>query len=179
MSDRPGGHLQFSLGHANLEGFTLMELIVVVTLLSILLVFAIPRFETNVFLDDASRSSRWIIGKIQMLKESAMRDQKQYVLHFNLDTNEVWETNESMSPEDQEQAMLDSSEIPGGLRVIDVAYPNRETVNSGMADIRFFKGGYSDKALIHTEEDETRWSFLVEPFLSEVRLIEGYAGFEN
>ena len=156
-----------------------MELIVVVTLLSILLVFAIPRFEGTVFQDDAKRSSRWIIAKIQMLKESAVRDQKQYTLHVNLDNNTVWETNSSMSQEDQEQALLDSSQIPGGLRIIDVEYPGRGLVNTGVAGIRFFKGGYSDKAMIHAEDGETRWSFLVEPFLSEVRLLEGYAGFEN
>jgi len=156
-----------------------MELIVVVALLSILLVFAIPRFESTVFQDDANRSSRWIITKIQMLKESALRDQKQYVLHVNLDNNTAWETNESMSQEDQEQALLDSRQIPGSLRIIDVEYPSRGLVNTGVADIRFFKGGYSDKAMIHTEDGDTRWSFLVEPFLSEVGLIEGYADFEN
>jgi general secretion pathway protein H len=168
-----------SLRHISSGGFTLMELIVVVTLLSILLVFAIPRFQSTVFQDDAKRSSRWIIGEIQMLKESAVRDQKQYTLHVNLDNNTAWETNESMSQEDQEQALLAGSQIPGSLRIIDVEYPNRGLVNTGVADIRFFKGGYSDKAMIHTEDGETRWSFLVETFLSEVRLIDGYAGFEN
>jgi general secretion pathway protein H len=160
-------------------GFTLMELIVVVTLLSILLVFAIPRFQSTMFQDDVKRSSRWIIAEIQMLKESAVRDQKQYTLHINLDNNTAWETNESMSQEDQEKALLAANQIPGSLKIIDVDYPSRGLVNTGVADIRFFKGGYSDKAMIHTEDGETRWSFLVEPFLSEVRLIEEYAGFEN
>jgi prepilin-type N-terminal cleavage/methylation domain-containing protein len=172
-------HAYSSLRPSRSAGFTLMELIVVVTLLSILLVFAIPRFESTVFQDDAKRSSRWIIGEIQMLKESAVRDQKRYTLHVNLDNNTAWETNESMSQEDQEQALLDGNQIPGSLRIIDVEFPSRGLVNTGVANIRFFKGGYSDKAMIHAEDGETRWSFLIEPFLSEVRLIDGYAGFEN
>ncbi len=153
-----------------------MELIVVVALLSILLVFAIPRFESTVFQDDANRSSRWIITKIQMLKESALRDQKQYVLHVNLDNNEVGNQRVHV-PGRSGAGPAGQQQIPGSLRIIDVEYPSR-AVNTGVADIRFFKGDTVTRHDSHRRGD-TRWSFLVEPFLSEVGLIEGYADFEN
>ena len=55
------------------EGFTLLELIVVISLLSIMLVFTIPRFHDSLFLDKTQTSSRWMIGKVQSLKEAAIR----------------------------------------------------------------------------------------------------------
>jgi prepilin-type N-terminal cleavage/methylation domain-containing protein len=54
-------------GHPN--GFTLLELIVVISLLGIMLVMAVPRFHETLFLDESKTSSRWVIGKIQALKE--------------------------------------------------------------------------------------------------------------
>ena len=73
------------LFHRN-NGFTLIELIVVIALIGLMLFFSLPRLQHNPFLDDSNKSARWLIGKIQALKESAIRDQKQYALHIDLDS---------------------------------------------------------------------------------------------
>jgi prepilin-type N-terminal cleavage/methylation domain-containing protein len=65
-------------GHES--GFTLLELIVVITLLGIMLVFTVPRFHDTLFLDEGKKSARWIIGKVRALKEAAIRNQKHYTL---------------------------------------------------------------------------------------------------
>jgi len=87
------------LFHRN-DGFTLIELIVVISLIGLMLFFSLPRLQNNPFFDDSKKSSRWLIGKVQALKESAIRNQKQYTLHFDLDSGRIWETNESMSQEE-------------------------------------------------------------------------------
>ena len=164
-------------GHLN--GFTLMELIVVMALLSLMLVFSVPRLHKTFFLDDSKSSSRWIIGKIQTLKETAVRTQKHHRLHFDLDTQHYWETDESMSADDLETAAMEPKPLPDGLKIADIEFPVRGKVSSGRTHITFYKGGYSDKALIHTQDRETYVSYLIEPFLSEVTRYETYAGFEN
>ena len=161
------------------SGFTLLELIVVISLLGIMLVLAIPRFHATLFLDESKTSSRWIIGKIQALKEAAVRNQKHYTLHIDLDSERFWETDDSMSPEAIETAALNAASLPGGLKITDIEYPIRGKINSGQADIVFDKNGYSDKVFIHLQEGETAVSYLIEPFLSDVSRYETYISFEN
>lgn len=160
------------------DGFTLIELIVVMALMGLMLFFTLPRLGDNPFLDDSRQSSRWLIGKVQSLKESAIRDQKQYSLHFDLDNGLIWETNESMAPEDIEDAALNRSySLPDGLRIIDIEYPQKGKIYTGQSEIIFYKAGYTDKALVHMQEDDTYLTFLIEPFLSNVQFFETYAGF--
>jgi general secretion pathway protein H len=163
----------------NRNGFTLLELIVVMSLLGIMLIFTVPRFHETLFLDDTKTGSRWIIGKIQALKEAAIRNQKQYSLHINLDTEQFWETDASMSAEDLENAALNASSLPSGLKIADIEYPIRGKINSGQTDITFYKNGTSDKVLIHIQDGDQYESYLIEPFLSEVTRYEMYASFEN
>jgi general secretion pathway protein H len=165
--------------YSNSNGYTLIELIVVIALLGIVLLFTVPRFHDTLFLDDTKKSSRWIIGKVQALKESAIRNQKQYVLHIDLDTNRIWETDPSMSPESLDSAALDAYALPGNVTVIDVEFPVSGTVNGGRANITFYKAGYTDKALIHIQDDDEQLSFLIEPFLMKVKLFDKYASFED
>ena len=164
----------------NSSGFTLIELIVVISLMGLMLFFTLPRMGDNPFLDDSKQSSRWLIGKVQMLKESAIRDQKQHSLHFDLDSGLVWETNESMTEEDREEAAMNSSySLPDDLRIIDIEYPQKGKIDSGQAEIIFYKAGYTDKALVHMQEDDNYMSFLIEPFLSHVQFFEEYTGFDH
>ena len=161
------------------KGFTLIELIVVMALLGIMIAFSVPRLHGTIFLDDTKESSRWIIGKVQSLKESAIRNQKQYVLHIDLDTGQAWDTDESMSADDLEKAALNAYTFPGGIRVMDVEFPIAGKIFSGRAAIRFYKAGYTDKAMIHLQDDNQQLSFLIEPFLPQVKLFEKYATFED
>lgn len=160
-------------------GFTLIELIVVVALMGLMLFFSLPRLQNNPFLNDTKTSSRWLISKIQTLRESATRDQKRYTLHFDLDSGRVWETNEAMSPEDIENTVMDSYALPDDLRIIDIEYPSKGKIYSGQAEITFYKAGYTNKALVHLQDGDTYLSFLIEPFLSDVEFFEKYASFDD
>jgi prepilin-type N-terminal cleavage/methylation domain-containing protein len=163
----------------SIGGFTLMELIVVMALLTIMLVFSVPRFHETLFLDESKTGSRWIIGKIQSLKEASVRNQRNYTLHFDLDTDHYWETDDSMPDQDIEDAAMQTKPLPEGLKIADIEFPVRGKVSSGRTDITFYKNGYSDKALIHAQDGESYVSYLIEPFLSEVTLYDTYAGFES
>ena len=165
--------------HSRQNGFTLMELMVVIALLTIMLVFSIPRLHETFFLDDSKTSSRWITAKIQMLKEAAVSKQKDYKLHFDLDTDHYWETDASMQEEDLENAAIHTKPLPDGLKIADIEFPDNGKVSSGRTQINFYKNGYSDKALIHVMDGDAYVSYLIEPFLSEIQRFETYAGFEN
>jgi len=162
------------------QGFTLIELIVVITLISLMLFFAIPRFQVDVLSDNTNKVSRWIMLKVHSLKEKAVREQKLYVLHISLDSSRLWITSEIMSQEEIQAAEANGYELSDDINLLDVEYPDEEKISVGRADIYFYKKGYSDKAIIHiSNDDNERRSFLIEPFLSHVRLYDEYIGFED
>ncbi|MFO7560982.1 MAG: type II secretion system protein, partial [Desulfobacterales bacterium] len=88
------------VSHRANSGFTLIELIVVIVILSVLLVFAMPRFSSFIFTDNTDRIARWVIFKAGSLKNRAVKEQKQYVINVDLDNNRFWITDESMLDEE-------------------------------------------------------------------------------
>jgi len=162
------------------SGFTLIELTVVVCLIGTMLFLVLPRLENSFFLDNTHKAVRRIIGTARILKDDAQRKQKRFTLVFNLDTNQMWvstqaEPEEKLQPRDRNPYIL-----PSDVRILDIEYPSLGKITSGRADINFYKKGYSDKALIHLEDDdENQVSLLIEPFLSKVAVYEEYIQFEE
>ncbi len=162
------------------SGFTLIEITVVISLISIMFFFTVPRFRNEVLTDSVNDTSRWIIGKVRVLKEYSTTKQKLTILHINMDSNKMWVSDETMTHEDLEKAHEKGFEIPEDVKVINVEYPQKGIISAGQADICFYRAGYSDKALIHIQgDDEQKISFLIEPFLPKVKLYEKYVDFEN
>jgi prepilin-type N-terminal cleavage/methylation domain-containing protein len=162
------------------SGFTLIELTVVISLISIMLFFAIPRFRNAVLTDNINNTSRWIIGKVRVIKEYSASKQKLCILHVNMDSNKIWVSDESMTEEDLEKAHEKGFEIPEDVKVINVEYPQKGIISTGQADICFYRAGYSDKAFIRIQgDDERKISFLIESFLPNVKLYEKHVDFED
>ena len=167
-------------GIVDIRGFTLIELVVVMALLGIMLFMTLPSFQ-HILTDDTRKASQWILVQVPRLKARAVTERTVYVLHIDLDENLLWVSNGALPTDDdmgvekkQEKAFSEDSVL------IDVAYPGGETIDSGEADIYFYPKGYSDKAVIHMEDDEGDFrSFLIEPFLSWVEMKEEYVELEE
>ncbi len=171
--------MPFPSTHTRSQGFTLIELIVVISLISLMLFFAVPRFQGAVFQDNTQQVSRWIMLKIQALKEKAVREQQGYVLHINLNENTIWTTHDAMSEEERQTAEANGYRVPTDVNVLDVEYPNEIKASTGLADIHFYQKGFSDKAIIHIEDrHNAQRSFLIEPFLYSVRMYQGYVEYD-
>ncbi len=157
-----------------------MEIIVVLSLITTIFVFTLPRFQDAVLTNQTDKAARWIMTRTGQLKQSADQYQKMFFLHMDLDTDRMWVTVEGMKPEDIDKAETSALELPGSVGLMDVQLPEKEKTTAGVVTIRFFPGGYSDMALIHlTDDDGRQLSFLIEPFLSRVKLMEMYAEFED
>ena len=161
------------------NGFTLIEIAVVILLISIMLLVAVPRLPDSSLTDQTRKTKRWVILKVQDLKERAVQDQKTYTLHVGIDSRQLWVTSDDMSDESKEQAEKNALKLEEDLRVLDVEYPGDQKVESGRADIAFFAKGYSERAIIHMADNDARFSFQIEPFLSNVKLYNAYTGFEE
>jgi len=165
--------------YAAAPGFTLIELIVVISLISLMLFFGLPRLSSDLLADDLNTASRWIILKVRTLKDKAHLEQKQYVLHLDMNTDRLWVSDATMSEEELERAAGQAYQLPEGIKLLDVEYPSGK-IATGEAEIWIFQNGYSEKALIHlaNSSNDIR-SFLIEPYLPSVKLFKEEIGFES
>ena len=162
------------------NGFTLIELIVVISLISIIIFVSVPRFHNKTLPDNTKKISRWIMVTSRHLKEKSFCDQKLYTMHIDMEGRQLWVTDESMSEEEVLKAGQKGFMVPDDVEVLDVEFPGNNKIISGLADIHFYTHGYSDMALIHIQDnDNNQLSFLIEPFLPKVKLYEKYSQFED
>jgi hypothetical protein len=148
-------------------------------LIGIVSFFAVPRFEASFFLDDSKKDSRWLIVKLQALREEAQRSRRLQVLHMDLETGRIWATSEAMDPERMALAATRAQRLPGGGIVAAVEFRTRGRVTTGRVGIHFYGDGHSDQALIHLRHGDAINSLLLEPFLSRVTLFDRLVGFDE
>lgn len=162
------------------NGFTLIELIVVMSLMSIITFVSVPRFHKETMPNNTKKVSRWIMITSQSLKEKSFRDQKLYTMYVDMESRQLWVTDESMPEEEILKAGRQGFLIPDDVELLDVEFPGNNKIISDLADICFYPDGHSDMALIHIKDDDNnQLSLLIEPFLSKVKLYEEYSEFEG
>jgi prepilin-type N-terminal cleavage/methylation domain-containing protein len=160
---------------ANADGFTLLEIVVVLFLLALTLVWSVPRFGRELTTAPDLRAARWILHTVERLKRAAVTDRQTYVLQIDVPANRLRVACES-TPQTL-PAGEGGIELQGGVSLLEVEYPGRTSPAEEADRIRFFPQGYSDWAVIHLALDgRRRFSFQVEPFLARARLLETESG---
>ncbi len=162
----------------NRQAFTLIELIVVISLVATMLFFAVPRLDRSLFTDESKKVSRWILLNVSQLKNKAVQSQKRFILNVDMENNRLWISEETMAEEMLSSAENEAFRLPSSFRLLDVEYPDGRRVSSGTAVINFYPKGYSDRAILHMEDDQSeRRSYFIEPFLSQVKIRDTYANY--
>lgn len=171
----------FSAGRPSFrkDGFTLIELVVVMALIGIMMFVTIPNFQ-HLLTDDMRETSQWILLQVPKFKAKAIAKNQQYELHADMENRRLWFSNSGMSDDEMRSAMEQGFQLSDSVQIVDVLYPDDESFNGGDALICFYPKGYSDKAVLHLEKDNgDRRSFLFEPFLTQIDMTEGYVDFED
>jgi len=176
----------------NNQAFTLIELIVVITLISIVLAFALPKLNVSFVTDHKRKLSTWIVLTAKSLKENALREQALYVLNLDFDNQQMWtakdappkeatekeDTSKEPAPDEKKAPEENKYSLPEGYRLMDVEFIDDKKIKEGIVPIHFYPKGYSDKAIIHIQDkDENRYSYLIESFIPHVKIYEEYIDF--
>ena len=161
------------------RGFTLIELMVVMLLISIVLAIALPKFGGGAFQDPVKKLSRWMINTVKSLRSTAIQKQQTQGLVIDLSNRRMWLVNDAMDEEAVQAAASNKAvELPDAIRYMDVQFPQQERETSGTAEIRFYPAGYSDQVLIHLEtEDNEKVTYLVEPLLPKVKIYDEWIDY--
>jgi Tfp pilus assembly protein FimT len=155
------------------RGFTLIELMVILLVMTIVFSVTIPRLESNLFQDPQKRTTRWLINTVRALRSTAMVKQNSQILVVDLDEKRFYIVDAQMDEEAKAEAAKRGFQLPGSLHIIDVQYPGKERVGIGSAEINFYPGGFSEQAAINMQnDDDERFCYKVEPLLPQIKVIE-------
>lgn len=162
------------------NGFSLMELVVMIALLGIVFFATVPRLDIFVTKGKKNDIAQWIMFKCRALKYRAMEEKKTLYLNIDLLEGVMFITDENMNEEAEISARENGKVMPEALRITDVEFPVTGAVDTGIAKIAFYPRGYSDKVLLHAKDtDYNDYTFRIEPFLPTVEMKEGYLGFDG
>lgn len=162
------------------DGFTLIELVVVTTLIALMLFIAIPRFRSLFATDDLRTVSRWLMAEVPLLKNTAITLQQDVTLNIDLDSQHMWVTHADMNDEQRQAAAEKDYQPPEAVQIRDVEFAGGATDTSGQVAISFYRQGYSDQVIIHLTDSAGRiFSLKIEPFLPRPILYSREVEFEN
>ena len=165
--------------NAGKKGYTFIELTVVVFLIGLTLVLTVPKFRYAVLTDDLKATVRRMVGTIRSLRNEAIREQKIYALHFDLESNRFWIESAGMTEEERAEAYEKPFRLPESIRILDVWSKERGKKVDGIAAIRFTKKGYIEQSVIHlAAEDGREFTLVLSPFLGKVKVFEKYVDVE-
>ncbi len=162
-----------------ISGFTLIELIVVISIAGTLLFFSFPLFSNFNLFSDSKGGSGDIVRLINDLKTRAVEQDIDFVLHIDAASAMLWVTNDAMGEKDRHAAQEKGVNLPEDLSVLDVEFLNFRQSGEPEYQIRFSKQGYSDFALIHITEGEKNITLKIEPFLFQVQFIDRHVYFDD
>lgn len=158
------------------QGFTLLELIVVLVLIGLLLVVTVPTLRNNLIDDPLRSTGRKLIGYIGGVRERAIREQQSYLLYIDMDENRLWYVRESDDKNDEaEPPEKGTLHVDTSVDLANVWTKTQGSVNGGLAEIWVSRQGYLDKMLIHLGNDDGEaLSLQVFPFLPDIEVLDGY-----
>lgn len=157
----------------------MIELIVVISLLSLLLLFSFPMISNVSFFKNTTGDTNDLIRLVNDLKKRAVQDNTDYLLHFDIATQTLWVTSENMDDEQKEAARKESVSVAENLSILGVEFKDDSSGTYDIPNIRFRKHGYSDFALVHLTRDQSDITLKIEPFLSQAQWIEKRIHFND
>ncbi len=162
----------------DIEGFTLLELIVVICLMGIVAAFAFPRFSSTFFRDKKEITINQLHLNVVKLKKEAPIQGQTLMMCFAEGSGTVSIKAAARSPVSGETTAIAEFLLPDGMTVDTIEF-SPGTAPHGPC-IRFHKKGYSDPAIIHlSDSDGRRFSLVIPKFLHRVDYHEGDIRFDD
>ncbi|MFH2092692.1 MAG: prepilin-type N-terminal cleavage/methylation domain-containing protein [Pseudomonadota bacterium] len=166
-----------SKGHES--GFTFIEMVVVISIISILLSFSIPLFrDVSLFSGNSERVSK-LVFLIQSLKQKAVAQNLDFFLNIDIHSGLVWVTHTSMDEGALANAEHQAMSFEGDIRLLNLEFPGGGKPDKRYYTLCFRQQGYSDRALIHLREGSEEVTLAIRAFLTEVEWFDRYVSYDD
>lgn len=182
------------------EGFTLIETLVVVVILSIMATIVVPRMTT--FFNSERESIAMATGLIAKTFDDSFL--KGNINYLTIHLSSPWEDELSVSGgsettailrrrnaisvlrlkdekfEYADKGVLKARDFPSSFRFEEVVLSSGEIIKDGNVMLPFYPAGYSDDAIIHVLVNSSdKISIKIRKHLKEPQVLEGYVVFDE
>ena len=161
------------------RGFTLLELLVVITLISLVTAITIPSIRTTLFSDQLKASARRLVGFINEVSQEAISSQVEHQVNFGLNKNEIW-VGTGAAEDEEDQVGQKRFKVPEQVKITEVVSVSSGNNAEGTVKLYFSKKGYVDKSAIHLRSDDGReMTIVLSPFMGATRIIDSYVSLDD
>ncbi|CAG0963241.1 hypothetical protein GEOBC_00851 [Geobacteraceae bacterium] len=157
------------------RGFTLMELLVVIALLSLVAVMVLPKLTVSQTME-LNRSARQLAATIRYVQDRSITSKTPHRMRLEPGTGTVRVTRvlSDGSEGSPGESFLERPLLAEGVTVADVSTPRGGKVVSGEAVVRFDMAGLGDFTVIHLKgERDTAMTVMAYPS-GKVTVADGY-----
>jgi general secretion pathway protein H len=158
------------------RGYTLLELLVVLILISILITLAVPTLKNTLSADPLKMSAMKVAGLVRAAREQAVRDQQEYLIEVNFSENliAVGRADREL-PEKEEDGLQERNTVrmPKGVDVVDIWEESTGSLNEGIPVIRVGRRGYMSETILHLTDGDAVIGMHFAPFLDQVDIVSG------
>lgn len=167
---------------ADSEGFTLLELVVVVVILALVLSLLTPRIQSALTGGDMRFAARMFISEIRKYRGEAAHTRTEQTMVIDIKENAVYSLEVPSAGQGDsgrvvwgEEKKRNYRELPKGVRVEDVVILDLGKKQEGEARIRFFPNGTIDNSLIHLRSETGEvYTLEVNPLTGNVLIHDSY-----
>jgi prepilin-type N-terminal cleavage/methylation domain-containing protein len=156
------------------QGYTLIELAVVVLLISIVLMISVPKVRDTMLGDDLQSVETYLVAATKQLRADAVREQIDYVLQLDFNDNSCWTYSTDMTPEKKYERKKNAYRFPPGVAVTDIILSGEDKRSMGEVNIQFFKGGYVQSAVIHLSKEDKVATIVLNAFINRINTYDRY-----
>ncbi|WP_169309268.1 Tfp pilus assembly protein FimT/FimU [Desulforhopalus sp. IMCC35007] len=177
-SGAPGTCRRYYLNKAN--GFTLLELIVVCVLIGIMLTISVPSMRSTFFTNPLKSTARQVVGLINEVRQTAVRNQQAYQLRFSQLENRVWYEKDALEEDTlsiDEESVMQKQEIqfPESVSIANVWLHSSGVTSEEQTSIWISKKGYMDQAAIQlTDSGGDSLTIKLNPFTEPIIITEEF-----
>jgi prepilin-type N-terminal cleavage/methylation domain-containing protein len=161
------------------RGFTLLELLIVLTIVAVVVGIGLPRFE-SVFDVRIKSAVRKLIGTVRFtFAESAIK-KGYYRLFYNLDEQRYYIRRLAATGEflQEDASLVQDETLPEGISFIDVVTLHGGKEDKGEAFTQFFPNGFAERTVIHLKDDYgAQYTLLIQPLTGRVEVFDRYVDF--
>lgn len=162
------------------EGFTLIELAIVVFLAGLMLSITVPVVREALLHDNLKTASRKLVETIEWLRTKSVSEYTDHILLFDLGKGKYWYEASDMYDSDLRRVREQAQTFPEDVRILDIDQYGSEKKVDGETGIRFSRKGYITYSLIHlADKSDRKFTLVIEPFLGKVKIKEDYLNFED
>ena len=158
-------------------GFTLVEIVVVMVLISLFMVLSIPMFG-SMGTGSLDSSARRLSGTIKYLFNESALSGLEYRLIFDLDGGTY--RAQVLAPDGR---LLDAEDqgrqaaLKGSVRFEDLRLPGRGRFSMGEVTTRIDPSGWIEETIIHLVDDDEKLTLRVMPLTGTTEIFAGYRDF--